>query len=286
MKALKTALLSLVCITLFTACASLDPVKRQGVSSSLVDYLYPDGEIPSVSTEDKPVLKLPLRIGLAFVPPSQHYRKSPISEKQKIELLEKVKGQFEQYPFIEHITVIPESYLNSRRGFTTVEQVSRLYGVDIVALVSYDQIIFRKNNIAAITYWTIVGAYFVPGDQQRVDTFVDTAVFDIRTRKLLFRAPGINSQSDISRLINVETERVRISQKSFGLAMNNMSENLDTELKKFKERVKESDAINVKIRKGYTASSAGAGSSDALLLLLMALLYIASRQFRATNQEI
>ena len=43
-------------------------VTRTGVSSSLVDYLYPDGQIPPEFEEQIPRLKLPLRVGIAFVP--------------------------------------------------------------------------------------------------------------------------------------------------------------------------------------------------------------------------
>ena len=41
---------------------------RGGVSSSLVDYLYPDGEEPPPYSEAVPQLNIPLRVGLAFVP--------------------------------------------------------------------------------------------------------------------------------------------------------------------------------------------------------------------------
>jgi len=39
---------------------------RNGTSSSLVDYLYPDGAIPPDVQDSIPYLKLPLRVGLAF----------------------------------------------------------------------------------------------------------------------------------------------------------------------------------------------------------------------------
>ncbi|WP_405221544.1 hypothetical protein [Lentisalinibacter sediminis] len=41
---------------------------RDGVSSSLVDYLYPKGEVPPEQPEGIPRLDLPLRAGIAFVP--------------------------------------------------------------------------------------------------------------------------------------------------------------------------------------------------------------------------
>ena len=274
MKNVKTILLGLICAALFSGCAMFQPIQHQGVSSSLVDYLYPDGNIPANLVEDKPMLELPLRIGLAFIPPSRSPIRSEISDKQKNELLEQVKTQFEGYNFIEHITVIPDNYLKHKRGFTTVEQIARLYGVDIIALVSYDQVLFTKNNISSLTYLTVASAFIFPGDEQRVDTFVDTAVFDVRTRKLLFRAPGIDSKKDISRLFAVESERIRIKQESFASAISHMSGNLDIELNKFKERVKQGQIVKVKVRNGYSKAQYGGGAFDGIVLLGLALLLI------------
>ncbi|UCC14674.1 MAG: rhombotarget lipoprotein, partial [Gammaproteobacteria bacterium] len=53
------------CSWLFT-----DTDSRTGVSSSLVDYLYPRGEIPPPPDDTVPQLNLPVRVGLAFVPGS------------------------------------------------------------------------------------------------------------------------------------------------------------------------------------------------------------------------
>lgn len=264
--------MALACTLLFTGCAALQSVKQQGVASSLVDYLYPDGQVPPDLIDEKPVLNLPLRIGLAFVPSNSR----EISDKQKSELLEKIRAQFEQYDFIEQIVVIPDNYLSHRKGFTTVEQVARLYGVDIVALVSYDQVVFSRQNAGSLLYLTIVGAYAVPGDEQRVDTFVDTAVFDVRTRKLLFRAPGVDTQKDVSRLITVDAERIRISQESMAKAVTHMSANLDSELHRFKERVKAGKIAEVRIRKGYS----GGGAVDGFILIPMALLLAAQLRRR------
>lgn len=60
-------------------------------------------------------------------------------------------------------------------------QVARLYGVDVMALVSYDQVIHTDDTKASLLYWTIIGAYIIKGSQFDTATFVDTAVFDINT---------------------------------------------------------------------------------------------------------
>mgnify|MGYP007098394522 CR=1 FL=1 len=64
---------------------------RNGTSSSLVDYLYPDGQIPPGVDETVPYLELPLRVGIAFVP-GQSAARGALSEATKMRLLEKVKA--------------------------------------------------------------------------------------------------------------------------------------------------------------------------------------------------
>ncbi|KPJ90153.1 MAG: hypothetical protein AMJ53_14735 [Gammaproteobacteria bacterium SG8_11] len=238
---------------------------RQGVSSSLVDYLYPNGEIPEKPSDELPTLKVPLRIGLAFVPGSDA---AGFNESRKQQLLEKVKLHFKKYPFIDEIHIIPETYLSARRGFQTVEQVARLYGVDVVALVSYDQIIHTEDTKASLLYWTIVGAYFIKGSQFDTATFVDTAVFDINTRKLLFRAPGVDDLEATATLVNSPEALREARSKSFENAVTNMISNLDKEMSTFKDRIKDDEdkVANVSYRAGYSGGGAMVWS---LVLLLV-----------------
>lgn len=93
------------------------------VSSSLVDYLYPKGEEPPSQTMDIPQLNVPLRVGIAFVPP-QYNSGTAITETTKLALLNKVKAAFVDREFIQHIEVIPETYLRSSNGFEGMQQVA------------------------------------------------------------------------------------------------------------------------------------------------------------------
>ena len=122
---------------------------RQGVSSSLVDYLYPNGEIPPEHDKNIPNLHLPLLVGLAFVP-AQSNNVEGLSEANKNSLLEKVKKSFANREFIKEITIIPDTYLRSGSGFQTVDQVARLYGLDLIALVSYDQVAHVDDTKSSI----------------------------------------------------------------------------------------------------------------------------------------
>jgi rhombotail lipoprotein len=179
-----------------TACAGLlGSSARDGVSSSLVDYLYLDGEKPPSQSGRMSQLQLPLRIGIAFIP-ARTGTTQGLSEAERMKMLVDVKAVFSGRDFIEEIAVIPEAFMPAERGFSALEKVSRLYELDVMALVSYDQVTIPAEGSSSLNYWTIVGVHALTGSKNDVQTFVETAVFDVTMRKLLFRAPGFSSAKD------------------------------------------------------------------------------------------
>ncbi|MGE0029903.1 MAG: rhombotarget lipoprotein [Steroidobacteraceae bacterium] len=272
--------LAMLSITLLlTACASLfGSTGRQGVSSSLVDYLYPQGEVPPPQSGVIPHLQIPLAVGLAFVP-AQSGGEQALSEAERMKLLNDVKKTFEGRDFIREIAVIPDAYLRSGRGFDALEQTARLYGLDVIALVSYDQVAHSAETTSSFLYWTIVGAYVVKGNKNDVQTFVDTAVFDVATRKLLFRAPGVNEVKSSSTLVDVERDVRAAQQKGFELAMADMTVNLDKELSTFKERIKSDGSVRI-TRVGGAGEGGGGAADTNILLLLTGLLLLSARSRR------
>lgn len=241
---------------------------RTGASSSLVDYLYPHGESPPAPSESIPQLELPLRVGLAFVPTGG---RQSLSEATRTELLGSVRQAFIEYDYIEHIEVIPDTYLRSGNGIAGMQQVARLYGVDVMALVSYDQVSVSSDTRSSFLYWTIVGAYLVEGTKNDVQTFVDTAVFDVRTAKLMFRAPGTSKISDRSTAIESTEAARQQGETSFAAAVGDMTGNLAAELARFEERVAGNPQLaSVTYKQGY----GGGGAPDGWLLLLLVLFAI------------
>jgi rhombotail lipoprotein len=252
---------------LLTGCSSLwnwSGDARGGSSSSLVDYLYPNGEVPPDVQETIPYLELPLRVGIAFVPGQVGY--STISEMTKMEVLEKVKAGFLDREYINHIEVIPDTYLRSSNGVTGMQQVARLYDVDVMALVSYDQVADSDENPSGILYWTIIGAYVIKATSNEVQTFVDTAVFDVGTARLLLRAPGAHAMSDRSTLVESEEVVRKARDESLTAAMEQMTDNLTLELDRFQDRVKDDPTV---ARTEWKAGSGGGGAVSWLLLLLL-----------------
>ncbi len=263
----------LLLATMLSACTGLwhgmgGDHSRSGVSSSLVDYLYPRGEEPPPYDETVPQLSLPLRVGLAFVPSSKRNTEG-LSEAHKQLLLNRVKMAFKDREFIKSISIIPDTYLRSSKGFQSIDQIARIYGLDSIALVSYDQVSYSEDTKASILYWTIVGAYFIKGSVNDVQTFVDTSVFDVKTHKLLFRAPGVHESRGSATLVNTIEETRKRRAESFDSAMEDMTQNLNAELNVFIERVKTEQVATVVHRPGYRGGGGALGWLTLLPLMLL-----------------
>ncbi|MFT5635904.1 MAG: rhombotail lipoprotein [Cognaticolwellia sp.] len=259
-------------VILIASCSSLisDNTGKKTQSSSLMDFLYPNQESRAAHKPEIPVLKLPVKVGLAFVP-SKNWQRGGIHSKDQMDLLKKVKKSFLKYDYIDRIEIIPSTYLNGGEGFSTLEQVGRLYDVDVMALVSYDQVTQSLENNAALLYWTIVGMYIIPGNENSIQTFVDTAVFDIKSKKMLFRAPGLNKLEKRTTAIGIDDTLMEKSLEGFGLAVTDMTINLDAELAQFKTRVKEEKIAKVERREGYS------GGAISYYLLLFALFMLVNK---------
>jgi rhombotail lipoprotein len=250
-------LIAMLAIALLGGCASHSVRKRQ--AASVVEYLYPASQPPQ-PLDTITQLKLPVRVGIAFVPAGRvGVRHIPQAERS--EMLSRVKASFADRPFIAQIEVIPDAYLRPAGGFDNLDQVARMFQLDVVCLLSYDQVQYADDNAAALLYWTIVGAYVIPATKFSTHTMLDAAVFDVRSRRLLFRAPGV-SHSDARRAPLVASEYTRKSLgEGFDRALDAMIPALHGELDRFRERVRNGDA-QVKV-----AYPAGARMVGALALV-------------------
>jgi len=262
----------IVIFSILGACTMLENGNQRVVESSLVNYLYPDHSVAMVTNRAEreiPNIMLPTKIGIAFVPTAYHSGHSPLSESFQIELLQDVKAQFQQYDFIQEIEIIPTTYLKPQGGFVNLQQVARIHDVDLMALVSYDQVQKKYLRDSSIMYLTIVGAYIFKGETIAAETFIDTAVFDVRTETLLLRAPGLSSKRKNSTALQNERVKDSVTQQGFQLAIDDMNVNLEQELEQFKEKVKAGKKVKVRYAEGYS----GGGQTSLFFLLLLVLIY-------------
>lgn len=268
MKALMTAAL-IGWMLLITGCAGWNPGGKTHQSGSIVDYLYPEAKEPPQMQPAVTYLRPPVRVGIAFVPGTAW--DSGLPEPEKAKLLERVKASFAQYDFIGNIELIPSQYLRPKGGFDNLEQVARMFNVEVMALLSYDQVQFDDSNALSVLYWTIIGAYIVHGDQYDIQTMLDASVFDVSSRKLLFRAPGTSQVKGSSSMAGF-SERARIARfEGYSQAATALVPQLQAELEGFKQRIKSDAGYRVEHKPGYSGGGSF-GWPGILLALSLSLI--------------
>ena len=238
-------------------------------SSSLVTFLYPGGEAPPRGNAI-PELHVPLRVGLAFLPSSASTGAAPLDAAQEEDLLQKVRARFMSRKFVAEIVIIPDYYLANARGFSGLEGVQRLYNIDLMALVSHDQVTHGDDNKLSLGYLTIVGAFVLRGNSHETATLVDLAVVDPATRSLVLRAGGTDQRGGNSTMVDVGRDTRHDSASGFEAATARMIDNFDAALTAFENDVHAGRAnVRVVAREG-SRGGGGAIDAGALLCLLVA----------------
>jgi rhombotail lipoprotein len=269
------------CVVLVaTGCAHLYGQSQRRQNASVVSFLYPEGTDVVVQPA-VPTLNLPIDVGVAFVPSVKldRYFVPDISEERKTSLLRDVAREFEQYKFVRKIEVIPTAYLRPGGSFANLDQVARMFGVQVIALVSYDQVQFTDVDFTSFAYWTLVGAYVVEGEKNDTQTLLDAVVYDVASRQMLFRAPGVSRIQARSTPVNLSEELRDDADKGFRLAATNLAANLKTELASFQERVRNRpEEVKLVSRPGYVGGGAGGVFEIIILLTFGGATWVARKQ--------
>ena len=247
-------------------------------SSSVVDFLYSDGSVSRGPPPRNvvPELRLPLRVGLAFLPPRNG--RFALDASQQEQLLERIRQHFGDRRFISEIVIVPDYYLANRHGFEGLQGVQRLYGVDLMAIVSYDQAIHEDNNQWSLGYLTIVGAYVLKGDRHDVSTLVDLAVVDPVSRSLVLRAGGVDVRHGNSTMIDADRSTRDAGVQGFSAATDQMIDHFDVALTRFESDVRAGHANVRVVHKSSSTAGLSHGGGGALCwtcVTLLALLVVA-----------
>lgn len=239
-------------------------------SSSLVGFLYPDGRAPPTG-DSIPQLHVPLRVGLAFLPPANAAVEGPDAVLRE-QLLERVRQRFSDRRFVSEIVVIPDYYLSTQPGFAGLQGVQRLYNLDVLALLSYDQVSHQDVNEWSFGYMTIVGMAYLKGNRYDVSTLVDLAVIDPASRSLVLRAGGVNVRHLNTTLLDAGRRSREAYAAGFSDAADQMIEHFDTALTSFEAEARAGHANVQIVHKDATKGGSGAFTWPWLLLLLPAVL--------------
>jgi len=247
--------------------------------NSALDFLYPQG-ITDARPASEVVLKLPLRVGLAFAP-NRNPQADPITEAQKQQLLGQVAAAFKEHQAVSHLEVVPTTYLQPGGSFANLEQIRSSLGLDLMVLVSYDQSQFTESTRASWTYLTVIGPLLIEGEKNDTRTVMDAVVYDIPSRALLFRAAGESTVNGRSSPLNVDRKRRVFAAEGFDQATRSLIGNLRTALARFDEQARNgtvqgpgTPAIAMYDAKGerITAKSGGGGALGIPELILVALI--------------
>lgn len=252
--------------------------REHAASSSLVNFLYGERAVPVNDAQAQ--LRLPIRVGVSFLPPPADSFGTQPSAIQRARVLDAIRENFRALPYVSDIVVVPDYYLQSAAGdgLTRIEQISQMQRLDLYALVSYDQITDTSMNNRSLAYFTIVGAYFVRGDRHETNTLLDLAVVDPKSRSLVLRAGGTSRLAGNTTAIDMARHETNQRSKGFELATQSLVDNFRGELTAFEARVKDGSAP-VRVVKS-PAPGGGAGAFDALFLAGLLLLSAAAAMRR------
>lgn len=274
---------------LLAACASGTAAHHR---TSVVQYLYPAGRV-AADTQPVTTLRLPLRVGVAFVPAGDpdagtrsRFRSSgylsaaetDVPESERLRLAKRIVDHFRERPFVKSVELIPSSYLTPGGGFENVDQLRSMFGIDVMVLLAYDQAQFTGEGAATMTYLTVLGAYVVRGEKNDTRTLMDAVVVDVASRKLLFRAPGTSVVKGNATPVSLDEARRADRQKGFELAAGELVTNLDAQLTAFRDRVKEApEEIRVQRtaeydRRAAASAATGGGAIDLASLAVVAMI--------------
>jgi rhombotail lipoprotein len=271
-------LFTLALLLLAAGCSYHRSVRR---SSNLMSYLYPVGDQTPRETSGV-ALQLPLRLGIVFVPPDSRYSQygQLVPADVERDLLQVVKKSFEGRDWVKEIVIIPSNYLSPGGGFENLDQVSKMFGTDVIALASLDQIQSSDPRRMSFLYLSIIGAYVLPLDKNDTHTLIDVAVFHVPSRTFLLRAPGQSHLTGSSTAVDVQRTLADKSMRGMKQAMDDVAKNLDGEVERFKASVvsgerKDVDIIN---KEGTSVRKSGSFAwYEALVALALAAAVLVGR---------
>ena len=220
-------------------------------------------------------LRPPIRVGIAFVPDGAPTE--GLSDVEKTRLLDRIRAAFSGYPFVGGIEIIPVPHLGSGGGFTNLQQVARMFDVEVIALLSCDQLQFDAPDALPVVYWTITGTSVIRGAPHETWTLVDASVLDVRSRRLLFRAPGASHTAGHTSRASFSGIDRATPLEGCTRAVDRLVPRLHAELDLFRARM---DAAKQTVLTGLSWAWVGFALDLAGLILVFAAIIYVSRRAR------
>lgn len=115
---------------------------------------------------------------------------------------------------------------------------------------------------------------------------MDTVVYDIASKKMLFRAPGTSRVTGKSTLVNLSEELRADSIESFEVAADDMVVNLKNQLSTFKQRIKDDPSqVEISHREGYKNGSGAIGAVGITFLFSLVLVARLRKHYKSGTRK-
>lgn len=253
--------LALVVASTLIGCASSQGGARLRQVASVLTYLYPTTEAAPPRSERVAEITVPFRLGVAFVPDTASTLVR-LPEADRMKLADDVRNAFKSYPFFSDIVPVPSMYLEPKGGFANLERVAALLKLDVIALVSFDQIQNAGATGWSFLYWTGIGAYTIQGDQYDILTSVETTVFDVKSRQLLMRGGGLSNIKGTATMVGFSEQARAARTRGFDEAVKDMIGKLHTEVRDFREKAPKNPQIRLVLPANYSPSVSTSTSTN------------------------
>jgi rhombotail lipoprotein len=244
------ALCLILLFAFMVSCSTAPPKLYKNYKTSIIRFLDPEENTTKNQEAMDLTITVPLKVGIAFTPSLDYGEDFP--EKERMNLMQKIASQFKEYKFVESIEMIPSLYLEEGGGFSNLDKLRQLFDIDIIMLLSYNQSQFKDTGALSITYWTLIGIYFVKGEKNDTYTLMDAALFHIPKRQMLFRASGNNHIKNSATPINLSEQAREDSLNGFRQASMDLTKNLQEKLYNFRKVIRSSSGkFKLKLKPGY-----------------------------------
>ena len=180
-------LLMVLGIMVLIGCAESKGFDRGALRGSLGPATT-DQEIQDVLAL-KPQLPAPFKLGIYLNSNSWNYKRRFWTDGEKSEFLT-YGNQLKEAGIISDIYLISEDTVpgnhnwafgnTANRDLKDLRLAAARYGADAVLLISDVSAVDRYNNPAAFLYWTIIGAYLVPGTHSDALVMLRSSLWDVR----------------------------------------------------------------------------------------------------------
>lgn len=194
-------------------------------SSTFQDML---NEQPRVATNTvRQPLHYPLRIGLFFLPTPENRPRAVPTLAQQNSALQAIRSMFLAKPYVEEVIIVPAHFLGQTpsEGVRRLQEISRRFNFDVVALFSCSQIAHEYRNLRPQGWITIIGDKVWQGDVDQTETFLSLTVVEPASLATLTFANGQADWGDTTSGLDDWRSPDYARRGSFDRALDNLLSN-------------------------------------------------------------